>query len=461
MTMVLLASIEAGSAQVYFNTQIDWEQYFEYLSFVALANQDGDLFITGGAGNLSSTDNVTILANLTAEGIVKWQKKFLPVPGLYGETYYVAKLSLPYGILLGNYEKPISGGNYDKQIFLTKINIETGDVLWTKEFGFSNYTEQGRTIKSSEDGGVALCGTAFPSNSIGPTNMLFLKTDSLGNQVFRKEYTTDSTKGHYAYSFAKTADNGYLLIGYRSYNAHCLGCLLQEGMNDLVFIKTDSLGNEQWTKVYPSLEWKQILFYSLDLQALPNGEFLLAGLKGYAVYQPGNAYIGKYFLARINDSGEFVDSVTLDQDYYFLRVNRLKPSADGNFWAIGAERDTFTEGQTGLIMKISPELEVIWKREYRVSPPESTMHEMFYEGVEMPDKGFALCGTAFGPLEDSTWQNGWVIRVDSLGCLEPGCQLNSAVEDPPAAELDIGINLSPNPTSGQARLALTQEGAVL
>ena len=68
---------------------------------------------------------------------------------------------------------------------------------------------------------------------------------------------------------------------------------------------------------------------------------------------------------------------------------------------------------------------------------------------------------AFGPLEDSTNQNGWVIRVDSLGCLEPGCQLNSAIEDPPTPEQDIGIILSPNPTSGQALLALAHEGAVL
>ena len=143
------------------------------------------------------------------------------------------------------------------------------------------------------------------------------------------------------------------------------------------------------------------------------------------------------------------------------RINRLKQSSDSNFWAIGAEIDSQNLGQTGLIMKITPNLEILWKREYRVSPPASTMHEIFYEGVEMPDHGFVLCGGAYGPIEDSTYANGWVIRVDSFGCLEPGCQLNSAVEDPPAAEQDIGISLSPNPTSGQATLALTQEGAVL
>jgi hypothetical protein len=39
--------------------------------------------------------------------------------------------------------------------------------------------------------------------------------------------------------------------------------------------------------------------------------------------------------------------------------------------------------------------------------------------------------------------------------------LNSPVEDPPAQEQDIGILLSPNPTTSHAHLSLTHEGAVL
>ena len=74
---------------------------------------------------------------------------------------------------------------------------------------------------------------------------------------------------------------------------------------------------------------------------------------------------------------------------------------------------------------------------------------------------FAMPRSAFGPLEDSTNANGWVIRVDSLGCLEPGCDSATSVHDPPASEQDIGITISPSPTSGLARLTLLHEGAVL
>lgn len=111
-------------------------------------------------------------------------------------------------------------------------------------------------------------------------------------------------------------------------------------------------------------------------------------------------------------------------------------------------------------MKISPNLQVLWKREYRASPPESLIHDLFYEGAIMPDKSFVLCGLAFGPLEDSTNQNAWVVRVDSLGCLEPGCDSTVAVQGPNQEE-DVGLRLSPNPTGGEVRLALTDAEAVL
>ncbi len=74
----------------------------------------------------------------------------------------------------------------------------------------------------------------------------------------------------------------------------------------------------------------------------------------------------------------------------------------------------------------------------------------------MPDFGFVVCGSSY---EDSTKQNGWILRVDSLGCLEPGCDGSSAAPEPPGE--GPGIALSPNPTGGAFRIALTRPGEVL
>ena len=460
MTLALLAQVWAGSAQVYWSKQIDWGHDFEYLAGVVTYGDSNNLLIGGGNWNQFDFLDHFFISNLTKYGEVVWSKSFLPCPNSSGNTVSLLKIDDEYSVIYGNTDL-FSANPENYQYFLIKIRNETGDTVWVKELGNNSFQEGGHELIKTSDGGFAIMGYYFPVIGTQRQKLTIHKTDSLGNLIFRKEYTTDINKDHHAYSLLQTNDGGFLIFGFRAYEGTYLGGVGTANKNDMVLIKTDALGTQQWSKIYPPWEWKQILFYGLDLQPLPNGEFLMAGVKSYALFQPGNTYVGKYFFSKINDLGEFIDSITLPKDYYFFRINRLKPKSDGNFWAIGAERDTFTEGQTGLIIKITPELEVLWKREYRVSPPESTMHEMLFEGVEMSDKGFVLCGRAYGPLVDSTNQNGWIIRVDSFGCLEPGCQLNSAVEAPTIQEQVIGITLSPNPTSGQVNLALTHEGAVL
>ena len=224
----------------------------------------------------------------------------------------------------------------------------------------------------------------------------------------------------------------------------------------MIFIRNDAQGNQLISKTYPPWEWKQHVFYGRDIVPLPDGNFIFAGIKGYALFLTNNTYAGKYFLAKMNADGEFLDSLTLPDFHSNTRTDRLVPINDGNFLAIGTEQDSQFIGSTGVIRKITPDLQVLWKREYRVSPPESLLHEAFWDATEMPDHGFVLAGRAFGPLEDSTWQNAWVIRVDSLGCLEPGCDsVFTAVHDPPLSE-ETALTLYPNPTDGIVHLSLTE-----
>ncbi len=461
LTLALLTQVWVGSAQVYFNTQIDWEHEYEYFGGVVVFGDSNNFLVAGGNNDLTTTyiDHY-LISKMSEKGDVLWKKSFLPRPNSSGNTVSLLKLDDDYSLIYGNADL-LDAAPENYQYFLIKIRNETGDTVWVRELGSNSVQDGGYKCIQTSDAGFAICGFSFLTNISQRPNLVLLKTDSLGNQEFRKEFTTDPTKDHYAYSLVQTQDGGYLIFGLRAYFGNYPGGLLTAHKNDMVLLKTDAQGNQEWVKVYAPWEWKQNLFYGRDILMLPDGEFLIGGLKGYVIGLPGITFAGKYFLARLNQSGEFIDSITLSGMYQLTRINRLKPSSDGNFWAIGAEKDSSNTGQTGLIMKITPDLEVLWKREYRVSPPESMLHEIFYEGVEMPDHGFVLCGGAFGPLEDSTNANGWVIRVDSLGCLEPGCNGSSAAPEPPGEAPDIGITLSPNPTSGILRLALTLAGDVL
>jgi len=460
-SLALLAQVWAGSAQIYFSKQLDWQHDYDLMAGLSVFDSNRQILLSGGTYGLTPPSSQFFLTKVDSIGGVIWQTSFQPVPGAYGNTSNVLKLDEKYSLIQGNAQVVGNTGTVNYQLFFMKVLNETGDTIWVKQIGAEHLEEGVTKMIQTTDHQFSMTGESFPVDNSQRSKVLLLKIDSLGNQIFRKEYTSDYGKNHHAFSLAQAADGGYLLLAYRSYNGPYLGGFGNENKIDLVLIKTDAQGNQQWLKIFEPWEWKQILLYGTDIQILTNGNFLVSGLKSYAAYLPGYSYYAKYLLLKFNSQGEIIDSVSLPGNYYFFRINRLKPSGDGNFWAIGAERDSSTTAQTGLIMKITPDLQVLWKREYRVSPPESLIHEIFYEGAPLPDKGFVLCGRAFGPIEDSTNQNGWVIRVDSLGCLEPGCDtVITAVGDPPQ-EADAGILLSPNPTGGEVRLALTDPEAVL
>jgi hypothetical protein len=305
-------------------------------------------------------------------------------------------------------------------------------------------------------------GWTFLSNQTGHQLVSLLKIDSAGNKVFRKTYTTDASKNHFGWSLTETSDGGFLLLCFNKYIGPCNGCVFNDQIRETILIKADSAGNQQWSKIFPVWQWREIANPGSDLIDLSNGNFLLTG---FSEFYPGNdpafTFYSKYNFWIVSPGGELIDSISYGK-HFNARPQRIIPVSDGNYFVAGYEIDTSNiNGQTGLLLKVNASGQPVWKREYRVSPPESKIHDAFYDVAEMPDKGFVLCGRAFGPLEDSTNQNAWIIRVDSLGCLEPGCDtVFTAVHDSPK-ESDAGMLLSPNPASREVRLALTDPEAML
>jgi hypothetical protein len=125
---------------------------------------------------------------------------------------------------------------------LLRINPQF-NVIWEADYPCNNdttYSFLGTTkIYSSNDKGFIISGS-IESNHYA-TDLLLQKTDSLGNIQWRKQFVYyGETTG---WSVIQTPDHGYLVGGgaYTPYVKHSYQGLL---------IKTDSLGNEQWRR-YP------------------------------------------------------------------------------------------------------------------------------------------------------------------------------------------------------------------
>jgi len=138
----------------------------------------------------------------------------------------------------------------------------SGNQQWSKTFGGS-YSDGAYGIQITTDGGYILAGWTM---SYGPGSLLnawLVKTDNLGNQQWNKAF--GGTGSDNAYCVQQTTDGGYILAGETdSFGA---------GNIDAWLIKTDSSGNEQWSKTFGG----SIRDYGYSVQQTMNGGYVIVG----------------------------------------------------------------------------------------------------------------------------------------------------------------------------------------
>ncbi len=103
-------------------------------------------------------------------------------------------------------------------------------TVWNQTYG-GELDDEAAAIVQTGDGGYAIAGTTH-SFGVNPPNFWLIRTDSLGNVQWNRTY--DGLGYDYAHSMVQTSDGGYALVGYFTNN---------DENNDLLFVKTDSLGN--------------------------------------------------------------------------------------------------------------------------------------------------------------------------------------------------------------------------
>jgi hypothetical protein len=132
-------------------------------------------------------------------------------------------------ILLGNTHSEGAGSS---DFYLIKTD-NAGNLIWKKTLGGAN-SEFGSSVQQTVDGGYILLGDTA-SEGAGGNDAYLIKTDNLGNQLWKKTFGGTSTDA--GYSVKQTADGGYILLGTTS--------SFGAGGSDLYLIKTDKDGNAQ------------------------------------------------------------------------------------------------------------------------------------------------------------------------------------------------------------------------
>jgi len=186
-------------------------------------------YLATGYGYGASWD--VYLVRMDSSGDTLWTKRY---GGGYPDAAYGAVQTPDGGFAVaGQYSLDDLGST---QMWLLKTDSE-GDTLWTRKYSFGAWP-RGEAIINSDDGGFVIAGANWIS--LYNVMMLLVKTDSLGNEIWHKEYGGPSVEN--ALSLDITSDGGYVTGGQTdSYGG---------GNKDFYIVRTDSNGDSLWTAVF-------------------------------------------------------------------------------------------------------------------------------------------------------------------------------------------------------------------
>ncbi len=312
---------------------------------------------------------------------------------------------------------------------LIKLNANL-DTIWKKDYNFQTYTI-GINCTESSDKGFLVTGWVWES---GPNlDVLLLKTDSLGNYQWHQIYGGDLVE--HGQNVIETQDGGYLIGGF-IYDPAVYHTL------DAMVIKTDSLGNEEWTEFYGN-PWVDD---GMALVALADdGNFLVATVYGEAEFSSTYRY-GRPWVIKINNTGQIVEQTKVGDVRLEIHLKNFRLVDNGYLLSgFSYETDTFTyQYYSGWMMKVDNNIDSIWYHDY--IHEDENWESFLYDASPTFDKGYIAIGKARPDMGGNNKM--WILKVDSLGCDTPGC-ITTVINEEVFVRETGELRVWPNPTNGK------------
>ncbi len=245
----------------------------------------------------------------------------------------------------------------------------------------------------------------------------------------------------------------------------------------IILMRMDDSGDTLWTKTHFWLD-SYVWLTTGALEETENGDFIMAGVKVYSELENDNGTVLKFnqdgellwqkeygelgidaFLIKLDQEGEVIWQRIYGETWSTIHGSEPLELADGSIVVAGIQY--INEDQIhASINKYDSAGTPLWSRLYAGENPYADNY--LYGITSTEDGGFLAMGSTYDP-NWTNFQEGWLLRLDSLGytCNPVGCAevLNTtAVEE---AEVEgEAWSVYPNPSAGTFSLSWNGRGKV-
>ncbi len=297
--------------------------------------------------------------------------------------------------------------------------------------------QSGWQSKQTRDHGFIITGQTCTFDQQG--DVLLIKTDSNGIEQWQKHY--GGTGYDLGLAIDTCIDGGFIITGYT--NSYGIGGGSEFG--NAWVIKTDSLGNVRWTKtfggIYDDAFWNGISCH--------DGSFAFAGyFTFYDPFYPRSCCtnIAKLYVLRLDSAGNTIFEKTYGRQYDINNLFSIKELTNGDLITAGWYVDTLTRHERGVILKTNSLGDSLWLHTYEfLHGPNSGSH--LFDIAPTQVGGYIAIGYIVPAFPDTGNADTWVLKVDSNGCEISNCLINST-GNMDFLKANNSFNVYPNPSMG-------------
>jgi len=340
--------------------------------------EDGGYIVCGYSGDYATITSIYII-KLDLKGNEEWHQTIG-----FG-TGYSIKQTVDGGYIIAG-EKP----DVVTQPLLIKTDSQ-GQTEWEKNW-WDVYGQgaNARFVEITNDGGYIITGSAYVMET-DSKDVLLIKTDSQGDTLWTKTF---NLAGHdFGFSVKQTFDGGFIIAGSTSNSYE-----FADGTGFL--LKTDSNGNEVWTKYIGNGTYLSSVAINSDGGYSATGGIVEVGFGAWRVLLIGVNSEGMEVWN--NEFGE-----NLDNQYNSGKC--LINSAEGGY-VITGYTNNYGNGMTDVwLIKTDSDGNEVWNKTFGGSNSDEG-----YSVQQTTDGGYIITGHTYS-FGNGGSSDVWLIKTDSEG----------------------------------------------